>query len=1096
MKKILFFAAFVVVNFVSAQEKIPFNDISEISPLALKSAQEGDFNKTLELLDRVNKNDSSYCSVLVSKSYYYLKLERYEDALTTAEEGLKRKCPDNTVSFYTNAGVALLNNEDYSGALRTYEEAIELFPKNAMLWNNKGVILEKLNRTEEAVQAYKAAIFYDPTYTNPHVKLGDIFYRQKRMTQALMCFNMYLLLAPDGENAYSTLEALNNIAAAKNPNVPDPELEISHEDLFKETDLILNNRIALNDKYKVDNKVNIALVKQNHIMLEQLKNLKGEDGDFWSEVYLPAYQWIANNDLFDEFTYAVTYSVRNEEYKNLISKNTDNIKEFLNAFVAKWTSLLADAPEKPGDGENGMKYFYENSAVQSVGKMDKNLNIGEWKIYNENGQLSTIGSFDKEGKKTGQWLVYNAEEKLEETAYFEDDQLNGENITYYSNEQINIFTGFKEDELEGEYLYYNNNGALLQKKYFSKGKLEGPFVSYFEVGEELPEFKIQYKENEVVGTVKEYYANGKLFAETSYSTGVQNGPEKRYHSNGQLYSEIEYKEGQPIGKYTSYFPNGKKMEEGEYVDGELNARFTTYYDNGNIESIGNFSKGVLEGEYKYYDRDGKPYYDYEYKKGEIIAYKFYDKSGAVIKEDKKKAGEFNYIGYSPYGNKTTEGIYNVSGGKTGIWKFYTKNGVLQSEGDYENNELQGKYLEYYSDGKIAKEQFYQDGVVKDYTVEYHLNGKMKNQGWYKDGASQGEWRFYYQDGTPESVNYFHNGEMHGRQDYYSVDGKLYRSLNYEYGKLLNEIYYSQDGEIYEDINYDLAGAYTVLDKHPNAEVEIEMTYLNGVKHGAYKSYNFNGGQMSTGNYLNGTEHGEWIWYHENGQKERVANYELGGLHGNLVNYYDDGVVEDEDYFDFGKATGTWKSYYRNGSLDVVTEYENDAEHGRKEFYDPSGELQLVRFYQHGRLMGYSYLKDGKELPMIPLENETGKIEAFYSNGKPSRTMEYKNGNLVNDYKQYYSSGELEQEMSYHHGAYHGESTMYFVNGNVKVKENYQYDMREGAYQEYFENGNLKEESNYLNGKKSGLSKNYNSEGELIKEEIYFNGEVHAAKTFI
>ena len=45
----------------------------------------------------------------------------------------------------------------YEEALAAYEQVLRLDPNNALAYNNKGYVLNKLNRKEEAQQAYEKA---------------------------------------------------------------------------------------------------------------------------------------------------------------------------------------------------------------------------------------------------------------------------------------------------------------------------------------------------------------------------------------------------------------------------------------------------------------------------------------------------------------------------------------------------------------------------------------------------------------------------------------------------------------------------------------------------------------------------------------------------------------------------------------------------------------------------------------------------------------------------------------------------------------------------------------------------------------------------
>lgn len=312
MKKIIFLTAFLFTFICYSQDKIPFINLDDISTQISKLEGEENYSKIVELLNTVSENDSTYCDILVTKSYYLLNTDKYDEAITVTNLGLKRDCYDTHQSFYINKGVALLNKESYEEALITYDEGLKLFPNNHTLWYNKGVVLEKLERLNEAIEAHQKSITLNPTYANPHLRLGNICYNQQLMSQALMCYNIYLLLNYDTSSAFNTLNSLNNIVANKNENEADTDLSISEDDeLFEDIDLVLNNKLALNSNYETGNKINIYLTRQNHALITQLSELEAGEG-FWSTKYLPIYKWISETNRFNDFTYALSTSIKNE----------------------------------------------------------------------------------------------------------------------------------------------------------------------------------------------------------------------------------------------------------------------------------------------------------------------------------------------------------------------------------------------------------------------------------------------------------------------------------------------------------------------------------------------------------------------------------------------------------------------------------------------------------------------------------------------------------------------------------------------------------------------------------------------------------------
>ncbi|WP_375587441.1 hypothetical protein [Flagellimonas aurea] len=1096
-KTLLLLLALSVSYFNLAQEKIPFVDFDSIISQVANEQQKGQYEKALEILGQINPNDSSYLSSVVTKSYFNILLKNYDEVIRLTDLGLQEDCKDLCSSYIINKVVALLGKEKYQEALNLCDEGLQKFPMNKTLWFNKGLSFESLGQIEDAVKMYQKVILLDPLYKKVYLQLGNICYKQELMSQALMCFDMYLLLEPDAENAFATLKSLNDVVRSKNKNSRNPNLNISIDDnSFEEIDLILNNRVAMNEKYETGNEIDIALTRQNHALLESLKNFTG-NGGFWDKKFVPFYQWIVNNGHFDVFSYTLSYSIENESFKKIVEKKTDEISEFYGIAKQKWTDIVQKNTEEWYGKTETITYYYENGKLGAIGKMEDNTPSGKWNFYNDQGRLTVTGNFNSSGNREGDWTWYNYNGQKSETGNYIDGNLNGLNHQYYENGNKKIIASYKEGKLDGEYRYFTEKGALQQKKHFKNDLLAGTYQSFYDVGEELLESKVEYIEGNARGTYFEYYPTGTVKSEINFVNGENNGPEHSYYLNGKLSMDANSKDGYWNGPYKTYHPNGNPKEVGQTNTGYYVGHWQTFYSNGALESDFYYDDdGKTTGEYKYYDKDGKIHYQFEYRKGEVIAYKFYDKEGAVIDENRKKGGEFYYKGHSPYGKIISEGLYDIKGGKVGKWKYYTSHGVLSDEGNYEDNKLSGEYKKFYGNGELLSVSPYTNDTLNGYYAEYHLNGKLKSQGWYKDNLQHGEWRTYSPAGMVTAINFFHKGILHGEQQFFSGEGIKKNSSIYDFGENVKDIAYDKQGNIVYEINHrGHDGKYEMIVYHYNKKPSVKFTYVNGVKHGPCTLFDFYGRKKTTGEYLNGEMHGKWIWFHDNGNVETEANYMNGELEGDYVFYHEDGSIDLKYNYLLGKREGEVNSYYENGNIYTKVKYLNDEYHGRRETYGPDGNLQIVRFYEYGRMIGYSYLdENSKELPMIPIENETAKIVTYYDNGKVSREMEYKNGLLINEFKEYYYSGQLLEEVFYIDGEFDGKRSEYFSNGNVKEEEVYQLGKRDGIAKEYYSNGNLRKEVNYLYDIKEGVSKSYNEDGKLQKEELYFDDSIISSKT--
>lgn len=1091
----LFFIS--VINL--SQEKIEWIDVDEIILKTQEKEREREYEDAIIEISKIPINDSAYYSSLTSKSYYYIQNKQYEEAIKVCEIGLKTKEENVQYYFILNKVAALLALEEYKKGLVLIEEGLKKYPKNHSLYYSKGYCFEKLEKFEKSAEMYKTSITFHPFYAKTHLRLANLCYNEHLITQTMMCLNMYLLCSPDGPSSFDVLNYFNNIAKSRNEMEKHKGVEISKDDKsFEEIDLIINNYAALNKKYKTGNKIKIPVVKQNHAMLKQLENFEGNDG-FWSTYYVPFFKWVDQNDLFDPFTYTICFSIENKKYKSIINKKITKVESFLEQFRSEWVKIIGENHEELIDNKKTkVQYVYYNSKIQGYGKVIDNITQGKWTIFNQWGGITSEGTFDEKGEKHKQWTWYNDIGNATDKGNYIHGKLTGEYLQYHPNKMVKKKSHYKDGELEGKFTEYNKHGALIEAVTYSQGLYQGDYISYYALGEGYIHYKIPYIDGEIQGKGYEYYPSGKVKTEMNFKNNEREGATVIYYLNGKVEINKNYQEGSLNGKFKEYHLNGNLYQEGNYLDDKLNGVWKTYYDDNVLASVSEYEKGKRVGEYKKYDRDGKLHFEYIYKRGNIIAYKNYDKKGEIIKEARKKGGEFFYISHAPNGNVVTEGIYDVSGGKEGEWNYYNNNGTLTTTENLKENNLDGNSTSFYSNGNIEKITPYMGNSLTGYYTSYYPNKQLKNQGWYKKGLLSGKWEIYYEDGTIKQRSYYTNGKAYGITSNYNGQGKLVSEDKYIDGDLKNITYYNPKGEVVEVINYDVNSEKHILEnKFVNGNLSYSYEKRYNINHGKYISRYFGGNLYCEGEYHNGNQNGPWKWYHENGKLYKEGTYSHGNKEGIWKTYHDNGKLNEESYYLEGYQIKTEKTYNTKGVLTLTREFVIGDLHGESRFYsEEKGKLQLVRYYNYGTLTGYSYSgKDGKLLPMIPIKNETAKIKAFYDNGKPSRVLEIKDGKFINDYLEYYYSGKIQEEQTYEENKLKGMFKNYYTNGNVKSEGNYLLGTEQGDYITYYSNGKIKKITPYYNGDINGIMKFYDKNSKLIKEKEYFNNEVISEKKY-
>ena len=122
---IVIFFSFLISNAYS--QKIPLINSGEIIEKAVELHDEGEYKEAIELYKKINRNDTNYLIALTELSMSYLADSNFEEAIKTAQEGL-RIDPFNNPELYVNLGTAYDNAGQSEKSLQVYNDGIKNFP--------------------------------------------------------------------------------------------------------------------------------------------------------------------------------------------------------------------------------------------------------------------------------------------------------------------------------------------------------------------------------------------------------------------------------------------------------------------------------------------------------------------------------------------------------------------------------------------------------------------------------------------------------------------------------------------------------------------------------------------------------------------------------------------------------------------------------------------------------------------------------------------------------------------------------------------------------------------------------------------------------
>ena len=1050
------------------------------------------FDSALSQYNLVDRNDTNYTLALYEKSYSLLRKKDYAGSIKASTEALNYPY-EETAELYVNLATALNDSGNTEASLRVFNQAIGYYPYLFLIRNNMASALHSNKNDKEAIFQYQKSIHCNPFHASNYWGLGKLYYSQGRKIPAMLCFGLFLVIEPNTERALSVTKLMKKIADGSIDQDKEVKAITTDEDkAYVNVTEILDSKLSLDKRYKTGVEINDALVRQFHVILDNIK-YDEKDTSFLSKYIVSFLKPMFTSGRFEAFAYNMFGSYNNKAINTWVKKNAKAGKDFKQWSSQTLVSLHSTKTMNvAGKATEVHCYYRNNGMLQSFGVLEtkdgKELKHGLWTYINTNGTIETTLTYNEKGEADGQCKVWSKNRRLLKENYFKNDEQDGPYVHYFDNGNVKFKATYVKGKLQGKLYKYYNTGSLKAIENVVNDTLNGLATYFNRNGDKSAVLKYVHAELDSVASY--FYPSGKLKSSILYKHDKYNGQSISYYENGQVESKGEYQDGHEIGAWLLYWENGKvKIEEQFSKDGLLQGVYKQYNDDGVLMQESMYEKNKLNGKSTIYNDDASLWYTVDYKKGNIKKLINYtSKSGAVCAEFESRGKRLQLTFMTPQCQKSYEGEY-FKGNRNGTWKHYYANGNKSIDERYSNGVREGLYTNYFKNGLVDTKITYSNDLKNGYYNGYYQNGALYSEGWYRNGQKQGYWFFYNPDGIKTKTFYYLDDHLRGYQSYYNNDGKLDYEMYYRDGLTEKYIYHDTSGKVaYE--NTITNGNGHIVATYFNGQKRFEGEMTNGNFNGDFKRFYSNGALLEECTYHAGNLVGQQKQYHRNGSVLKDVFYVENEEDGKAFWYYENGNVETSGVYKKGERQGVWEWFDEMGRKTIQRKYKNGEYNGDQIWYDSTGTAMLKMVFEAGDLLSYSYLdKNTAFLPLIPIQEETAKIKTLYPNGKIAAEIEYQKGLIVGEFRTYYQSGTIMSITPYKDNKVNGMVRKFYESGNTASEVTYFYGNLHGKANYIRPNGSIEKTEYWLMDEKHGTFDYYDTKGNLVKKEKYVYNEL-------
>jgi uncharacterized protein len=441
-------------------------------------------------------------------------------------------------------------------------------------------------------------------------------------------------------------------------------------------------------------------------------------------------------------------------------------------------------------GEVNVTEYYPNGAESGRGNYYNGLKQGEWTYYDENGWKNSVVNYYADFLD-GSYKVYHPNGKVAFETEYKFGFEHGYRKSWHINGEIASEGWVQYGARQGDWYDYNMRGLQIKHSYYLNDNEYGTQEFNDARGRKREEVKLKMN----IGVLRtlydstgkvEYemkapngsadfnptYKNGKSWHSGKYHRGLRNGEYRKYAWDGRvvwegtyilgdlegkrkvyyewtdaLYNEVDLHEGEFNGTSVGYWENGQKRFEEVYENGDQIGEQKYYYDNGQLQRSYNIVDGEIDGESKVYSRDGKLMWVRYYAQGKLKGYAYEGTDGNIVP------------------------MKEIEDGDAKIEAYYS-NGKKSIEGEIENGEVNGHWVEYFTDGTVSEDENYDFGKRNGIQKTYYANGKVKSMETYYYGQIDGECRYFYENGNTKRIEFWTLDEEWNRWSFYNEQGQL------------------------------------------------------------------------------------------------------------------------------------------------------------------------------------------------------------------------------------------------------------------------------------------------------------------------------------
>jgi tetratricopeptide (TPR) repeat protein len=205
-------------TYLSASVSLNPNYVPSKSLLASLYFTANNYPEALRLYSDLSSRQPGDAELYYKAGLCFSKLDQIDSAITCYRKATAADTSNDL--YFAQLGYSYLMVEQFDSAIAAYGRAIEIEKDNSLYYINLGFAFTKIDSTSKAIDEYQNAVAacHPENISSIYIRLGTLYYYQKRYREALASYQQALDLQPLNKEAQfyvaSTYDLLSNPKSA------------------------------------------------------------------------------------------------------------------------------------------------------------------------------------------------------------------------------------------------------------------------------------------------------------------------------------------------------------------------------------------------------------------------------------------------------------------------------------------------------------------------------------------------------------------------------------------------------------------------------------------------------------------------------------------------------------------------------------------------------------------------------------------------------------------------------------------------------------------------------------------------------------------